>query len=50
MPERDNGLDKTDWAEDARLAKKAVAETNYMPFFRVGVDPIPFTKPKKEKE
>ncbi len=33
MPERDNGQDKTDWAEDKRLADEARKQTGRMPFF-----------------
>jgi hypothetical protein len=44
MPERDDGQDKTDYKEDARIAKKALEEMNAMPFFRVGVPRIPFFK------
>jgi hypothetical protein len=47
----DAGQDKTDRAEDARLAEQAVRESNFMPFFRVDVDPIPMSNlpPKKER-
>lgn len=33
MPERDTGEDKTDKAEDQRLAKEALERQNQMPFF-----------------
>lgn len=41
MPERDNGLDKTDWTEDKKLAEQARRQTGMMPFYESEPD-IPF--------
>jgi hypothetical protein len=49
MSERDNGLDKTDKKEDARLAEKARLAQLQMPFFE-SEPPIYYAPPPKKED
>lgn len=47
--DRDNGQDKTDWAENDRLAEAARKQTGQMPFYE-SEPPIYFSPQPKEED